>query len=190
MKAIHAKPSLLLPFNQDNTAITAATHANEQHLLLPFNQGNSANMMKAAHENPSLLPPFDQDNSANMTTANHAHLLLSFIQDNSANTITAARANLLLLHCVQDDSANTMASHAKLKLQLIVEFIPSAFDAHIQETIIAVLNSEGESDGCKLIVNYNPILHSKATRNNFDSKISFHFCNDCRIFCEGEWAQP
>ena len=94
----------------------------------------------------SLLPLFHQDNSANMTTAKHAHLLLSFIQDNLANTITAARAKLHLLYCIQDDPANTMASHAKLKLQLIVVFIPSAFDAHIQETIIVVLNSEGESD--------------------------------------------
>ncbi len=55
-----------------------------------------------------------------------------------------------------------------------------------------MLDSEGEPDGCRLIVDFIPILHFKATRavqTNLSSKISFHFCNDCRIFCEGEWEK-
>ncbi len=43
-------PSLLLPFNQDNPAITTSTHAS---LLLPFNQDKSAIMM-ATHAAYSL----------------------------------------------------------------------------------------------------------------------------------------
>ena len=39
------------------------------------------------------------------------------------------------------------------------------------------------------ILAVNPIGHNLAiSRNVFIvSKISFHFCKDCRIFCEGEW---
>jgi hypothetical protein len=40
-----------------------------------------------------------------------------------------------------------------------------------------------------IVVNYT-ILNSKGARasqtNFIYSKISFHFCKDCRIFCEGE----
>ena len=93
------------------------------------------------------------------------------------------------LQCILDGPANMMATHAKLKLQFIVEFITNAFDAHIQEKIIVILHSEGESDGQKLIVDYIRILHFKITQTNLDFKISFHFCDDCRILCEGEWEQ-
>ncbi len=43
-----------------------------------------------------------------------------------------------------------------------------------------------------MIVDFILILHFKATRavqTNLSSKISFHFCDDCRIFCEGEWEK-
>ena len=37
---------------------------------------------------------------------------------------------------------------------------------------------------CNLTIGHNLAI----SRNMFIvSKISFHFCKDCRIFCEGEW---
>jgi hypothetical protein len=48
-----------------------------------------------------------------------------------------------------------------------------------------------KSQGHRLIFDSILILHSKgaqASRTIFNSfEISFHFCEDCRIFCEGEW---
>jgi hypothetical protein len=67
-------PSLLLPFNQDNSAIMTATHAS---LLLPFNQDNPA-IMVATHAQNHLI--YAQIDSA-ITTATHAqNLLLLCIQ--------------------------------------------------------------------------------------------------------------
>ncbi len=73
-------PSLLLPFNQDNSAIMTATHAS---FLLPFNQDNPA-----------------------ITTATHAQNLLLYAQIGSAITMATHAQNSLLL-CVQDDPANS-----------------------------------------------------------------------------------
>jgi hypothetical protein len=48
-----------------------------------------------------------------------------------------------------------------------------------------------KSQGCRLIFDFILILHSEgaqASRTIFTSfKISFHFCGDRRICCEGEW---
>jgi hypothetical protein len=72
-------PSLLLPFDQDNSAIMTATHAS---LLLPFNQDKSA-IMTATHAQNLLL--YAQIGSA-ITTVTHAqNLLLFFVQNNPAN---------------------------------------------------------------------------------------------------------
>jgi hypothetical protein len=62
--------SLLLPFNQDNSAIMTATHATSLFLLR--DEDNSEIMT------PSLLLPLSQDNSAIMT-ATHATSLLMIL---------------------------------------------------------------------------------------------------------------
>ncbi len=59
-------PSLLLPFDQDNSAIMTATQTS---LFLLRDEDNSKIVT------PSLLFPFNQDNSA-ITTATHAQNLL------------------------------------------------------------------------------------------------------------------
>ena len=77
-----------------------------------------------------------------------------------------------------------MATHAKPKLHLIVAFIQRASTDQTIVDFISVLegarfasNFDGLSnlDSSKLIVNF--------------SEISFHFCEDYRIFREGEY-QP
>jgi hypothetical protein len=56
------------------------------------------------------------------TALSGQNLLLLCEQDNSAITMTMATcAKLLLLHCDREDPAFIMATHAKPKLQLIVE---------------------------------------------------------------------
>jgi hypothetical protein len=73
-------PSLLLPFNQDNSATMTATHAS---LLLPFNQDNPA-ITAATHAQNLLL--YAQIGSA-ITTATHAqNLLLFFVRNDPANS--------------------------------------------------------------------------------------------------------
>ena len=132
------------------------------------NYNEASNIATATHTH--LLLPFNQDNLANMTTATHMHLLLPSIQESLATMITAAHAKLLLLPCLQNDPAKMMATHPKLKFQLIVQFTPSAFDAHIQEKIIVLLNSEGESNGHKLIVDYsNPSLQGNTNQSWFQN---------------------
>jgi hypothetical protein len=61
------------------------------------------------------------------------------------------------------------------KSQLIVKFI-------------LISHSEGEfysskSEGARAAPNHS----SQLIDASINSKISFHFCKDCRIFCEGEW---
>jgi hypothetical protein len=121
MTATHA--SLLLPFNQDNSATMTATHAN---LLLPFNQDNSA-IMTATHA--SLLLPFNQDNSAIMT-ATHTSLLLPFNQDNPAIRTSVNTRNLLPFFG-RNDPAITIAS----SLQLIVDSLFLLRDEDNSETM-------------------------------------------------------
>ena len=181
--ATHAKPSLLLPFNQDNLAnMTTATHA---HLLLPSIQDNLLPMITAAcakllllhciQDTPAImLAPFsnfslqltveiprfsllhDFKCPAIMTELNGQNLLLLCVQDNLASMIVmATHIELLLLHCVQDYPEIMMATNAKLKLQLIVASIQTQSTISTQEKIIVVLHSEGESDDCRLIVESN-----------------------------------
>jgi hypothetical protein len=102
------------------------------------------------------------------TALNGQNLLLLCVRDDSASTmVIATRAKLRLLHCVQDNPAIMMATHAKPKLQLIVASILRELSARstisIKEKLIVMLDSEGEPDGCRLIVDFIPILHFKAT---------------------------
>jgi hypothetical protein len=125
--------------------------------------------MTATHE-PSLLLLYVHDDPAIMTALNTQNLLLLFVQNNPAITISS-----LLLPFCQNDPAIMTANHAKLilTLQLIVVFTQGALIA--QDNFYGTFsNSEGVC----------------ASTNNFnDSKISLHFCKDCRIFCEGEWER-
>jgi hypothetical protein len=65
-------PSLLLPFDQDNSAIMTATHAS---LLLPFNQDNSAITMATCAQNLLLYA----QNGLAITMTNHANSKLQLI---------------------------------------------------------------------------------------------------------------
>jgi hypothetical protein len=108
-----------------------------------------------------------------MTALTGQNLLLLYIRDKSAIMILmATHAILLLLHCVQDDPAIMMATHVKPKLQLIVASIRTALSARstisIQEKFIVVLDSEGEPDGCRLIINFDsdPLFQSNTCSPN------------------------
>jgi hypothetical protein len=163
-------PSLLLPFNQDNPAITAATHA--QNLLL-YAQIGSANIT-ATHTQNSLLLCV-QDDPAN----SKLHLIVAFIlRASTAQTIVESlfllcdednsetMASSLLLFSVKDTPAIMMVTHANYSLQLIVE---SLFTGAKQVASATIPN-----ESFKLI--------------NV-SKTSLHFREDCGMFCEGEWEQ-
>ncbi len=143
---------------------------------------------------------------ANNATAKSENLLLH-AQIGSAITAALNAQNLLLLS-IREDSAIMLAMHAIYSLQLIVESFstgtkqvaPATIHNNLFKLIVALaserarfapyifdnaftyankLNHEGlraqatSRQASKLIVNY--------------FKISFHFCEDCRIFYEGEW---
>jgi hypothetical protein len=91
-------PSLLLPFDQDNSAIMTATHAS---LLLPFNQDNPAIMTATQAQNLLLLSV--QDDPA-ITMTNHANPKLQLIVE-----------CLFLLH--NEDNSETMTSSLLLFLR-------------------------------------------------------------------------
>jgi hypothetical protein len=103
----------------------------------------------------------------------------------------------LLLFCVKDAPAIMMATHAKPKLQLIVAFIRTLSAAHTNFDLISVIvefNSTPCSKGAQFALatlqtfvdKDQAALQSVATKLIVEySKISFHFCKDCRIFCEG-----
>ena len=57
----------------------------------------------------------------------------------------------------KDDPAIMMATHAKLRLQLIVASIQARSTISIQEKISVVFHSEEELDSCKLIVDFIPV---------------------------------
>jgi hypothetical protein len=152
-------PSLLLPFNQDNSAIMTATHAS---LLLPFNWDNPA-----------------------ITAATHAQNLLLYAQTGSAIT-TSTHAQTLLLLSVQDDPAITMATHAKYSLQLIVESLFLLCNKDNSETMAPSILLFCVKDAPAIMM--APLTNfSLQLIVVFFCKISFHFCEDCRIFHEGEY---
>jgi hypothetical protein len=106
-----------------------------------------------------------------MMATNTRSLLLLYVHDNPA-IMTAMHASLLLPYVCNDPAIMT-ATHTKLilALQLIVVFS--------QGVLTAQHNSHGTlsiSEGVRApTINFN------------DSEISLYFCEDCGIFCEGEW---
>jgi hypothetical protein len=88
--------SLFLLHDEDNSEIMTPS------LLLPFNQDNSAIMIATY---PNLLLPFYQD-IPTITTATHAQNLLLYAQIGSTIS-TATHAHNLLLFFVQNDPANS-----------------------------------------------------------------------------------
>ncbi len=154
----------------------------------------------------SLLLLHVKDDPVITATIHDPSLLLPLCQDNSAIMITT-HANLLLLS-VQDNSAIMLMTHAICSHQLIVESFSTGARQVAPVTIhndlfklIVALASEGAHFAPYIFENActytNKLNHegvraqataiqvSKLIVNYF--KISFHFCEDCRIFCEGEW---
>jgi hypothetical protein len=133
--------------------------------------------------------------------ANHANSKLQLIvecffllrdEDNS-ETMTSS----LLLFCVKDALAIMMAPFANFSLQLIVETPSLLLLCDFKRpAITAVMNG---SFSFKFIVAF--FFEGARFAPNFDRpsdldsskliviflEISFHFCEDYRIFCEGEY---
>ncbi len=91
-------PSILLPFDQDNSAIVTATYAS---LLLPFNQDNPAITTASQAQNLLLLsaqddPAIKMTNHANPKLQIVEYLFLLCNEDNS-ETMTSS----LLLFCAK-----------------------------------------------------------------------------------------
>jgi hypothetical protein len=134
-------------------------------LLLPVING-----IAITTTNPSLLLPFIKDAPAIMTTI-------------------STHAQNLLLPSVQDDPAITMTNHANFKLQLIVEYllVPRVFErsaimtaTHANLLLLPVRDSTASMVATLANLSLQLIVV-------IFCKISFHFCEDCRIFCEGEY---
>ena len=118
-------PSLLLPFNQDNPAITTVTHA--QNLLLLSVQDDPA-ITVTNHANPKLqiveclFLRCNEDNSETMTSS----LLLFCVKDAPA-IMTAPLANFLLQLIVESFPTGAKeASVCKDSSKLIVNVIPAS----------------------------------------------------------------
>jgi hypothetical protein len=143
---------------------------------------------------------------ANNATVKSESLLLN---DQIGSAITAAlNAQNLLLLSVQDDSAIMLAMRTIYSLQLIVESFsigtkqvaPATIHNDLFKLIVA-LASEGTRFAPYIFDNAftytNKLNHEgvRAQATSFQAsklivnyfEISFHFCVDCRIFCEGEW---
>jgi hypothetical protein len=118
-------PSLLLPFDQNNSAIMTATQTS---LFLIRDKDNSEIVT------PSLLFPFNQDNSA-ITTATHAQnlLLASSFDDKSSATFKLVVASLRneYFKCQTNDSPAKQRPVSNdnpaidISLQLCVPMIPT-----------------------------------------------------------------
>ncbi len=146
--------------------MTAHTDATPTSLLL-FHIKDGTVIMTETHE-PSLLLLYIHDDPAIMTALNAQNLLLFFVQNNPVITISS-----LLMPLCQDNSAIMTSTHVKLIVtrQLIVVFT--------QEILTAQHNFRGTLSNSEGVC---------ASTNDFnDFKTSLHFCQDCGIFCEGEW---
>jgi hypothetical protein len=114
-------PSLLL-YAQTGSAITSSTHA---IILLPFNQDNPAMTTTSTHAQNLLLPSI-QDNPA-ITMMNNANSKLQlifeslFLLRNEDNSETMAPS--LLLFCIKDAPAIMTAPLANFSLQLIIDYL-------------------------------------------------------------------
>jgi hypothetical protein len=141
-------PSILLPFDQDNSAIMTATHAS---LLLPFNQDNPA--ITTASQAQNLLLLSVQGDPA-ITMMNHANPKLQIVEclfllrnEDNSETMTSS----LLLFCVKDAPAIMTAPLANFSLQLIVESFSTGAKASVC------------NDSFKLIDNVIPASEGAAT---------------------------
>jgi hypothetical protein len=183
----------LLPFYQKNPAITAATHA--QNLLLHVQIG-SANTTATNAQNSLLLCV--QDDPAN----SKLHLIVAFIPRASTaqttvdlitnpslllyaqtgSAIMTSTHTIILLPFNQDNSAITIAS----SLQLIVESLFLLRDEDNSETMAPSLLLFCIKDA-PAIMTASLVNFSLQLIVDIFCKISFHFCEDYRIFCEGEY---
>jgi hypothetical protein len=108
--------------------------------------------------------PYPTNMTAGLATSNSLFLLCN--EDNSE-----IMTPILLLNYVKDVPAIMVATYANYMLQLIVMSIQRAL---IELIVDFISTSEGaRAPLSKLIIGCGY------------SKISFHFCKDCRIFCEG-----
>jgi hypothetical protein len=199
----------LVNSSSSKTIIFETSNAFSRGLIVTFIKPNASQLIVASinseisfhfWEDCRIFREGVKDDPA-ITMANHANSKLQLIveclfllrdKDNS-ETMTSS----LLLLCVKDALAIMMAPFANFSLQLIVEtpslLLLSDFE---RPAITAVMNG---SFSFKFIV----ASHSEGARfaPNFDRpsdldsskliviflEISFQFCEDYRIFCEGEY---
>jgi hypothetical protein len=137
-------PSLLL-YAQTSSAITTSTHA---IILLPFNQDDPAITM-TNHANSKLqliveylLLSCDFERPAITMTVNTRNLLPFFVQNDPEITIANSLQMIveyLLLSCNFERPAITMATHAEYSLQLIVESLILLCNEDNSETMASSL---------------------------------------------------
>jgi hypothetical protein len=169
------------------TAIGTATYA-QRFLVFCIKDAPAIMRTTSTHAQNLLLPSVQDDPAITMT--NHAnsklqliveYLLLPRNFERPAITMTVNTRNLLPFF-VQNDPAITIAS----SLQLIVE---SLFLLRNED------NSETMAPSLLLFCIKDAPAIMTAPLANFSlqlivdifCKISFHFCEDYRIFCEGEY---
>jgi hypothetical protein len=181
MTATHA--SLLLPFNQDNSAITTATHA--QNLLLFFVRNDPAITM-ANHANSKLqlideclFLLRDEDNS-------ELQLIVDSYSTGTEQVTPATIRNdsFKLNDTLASEGAHpapTILSDKLCGFGLIVDFIPTTSNPLLPSVLNGAIASAHRSN---LHVEYK----SKLIVICF--KIFLHFREDCGTFCEGERDDP
>jgi hypothetical protein len=173
-------PSLLLPFNQDNPAITTATHA--QNLLLYAQIGSA--ITTATHAQ-NLLLFFVRNDPAN----SKLHLIVAFIRRAST-----AQTYVDLISVSEGEHLNTPATIRNDSFKLI-DTLASEGARFAQ----ILYQQPSDLDSSQLIVDLISINQSSKNIINSSfkpqkliviySKRSLHFREDCGIFCEGEWEQ-
>jgi hypothetical protein len=87
-------------------------------------------------------------------------------------------ATSLLLFCVKDAPAIMMATHADYSLQLIVESLFTGTNP----SLLLPFHQDNPAITAASLANFSLQLIV-----DIFCKISFHFCEDYRIFCEGEY---
>jgi hypothetical protein len=192
-------PSLLLPFNQDNPAITTATHA--QNLLLYAQIGSA--ITTATHAK-NLLLFFVRSDPAN----SKLHLIVAFIrrastaQTNVDLISVSEREHLITPTTIRNDSfklIDTLASEGGAlcsegahpaptilsdKLHghgLIVDFIPTTSNPLLPPVLNGAIAPAHKS---------NLHVESKSKLIVICFKIFLRFREDCGRFCEGERDNP
>ena len=192
-------PSLLLPFNQDNPAITTVTHA---HNLLLYAQIGSA-ITTATHAQ-NLLLFFVRNDPAN----SKLHLIVAFIRrastaQTNVDLISVSEGEHLItpatIHNVSFKLIDTLASEGGALCSegahpaptilsdklcghgLIVDFIPTTSNPLLPPVLNEAIAPAHQS---------NLHVESKSKLIVICFKIFLHFREDCRTFCEGERDDP